>query len=73
MPNVKESNLTLSKQALVFTCLTYNYFEKTVGKGEISPFPTVYSILLENFPPFPSNLKLSVWEGLKFVVGERSN
>ena len=24
------------KQALVFTCLQYNYFENTVGKGEIA-------------------------------------
>ena len=41
------------KQALVFTCLRYNSFENTVGKGEIalneqiSPFPTVFSTLLE--------------------------
>ena len=37
----------------------------TVGKGEIARykqflfFPAVFSTLLENFPPFPSNLKLS--------------
>ena len=36
-------------------------FENTVGKGEIaiSPFPTVFSSSLDNFLPFPSNLKLS--------------
>ena len=28
--------LTLSKQALVFTCLQYKSFENTVGKGEIA-------------------------------------
>ena len=45
----------------------------------ISPFPTVFSTLLENFAPFSSNLKLSfansfrVWKSLKFVVWERVN
>ena len=34
-------------------------FENTVGKGEISPFPTVFSTRLDNFLPFLSNLKLS--------------
>ena len=33
-------------------------FENTVGKGEISPFPTVFSTCLENFLPFSSDLKL---------------
>ena len=28
--------LTLTKQALVFTCLHYKSFENTVGKGEIT-------------------------------------
>ena len=42
----------------------------------ISPFPTVFSTLLENFPPFLSNLKLSsansfsFWSSLKFVIWE---
>ena len=37
---------------------------KTLAKGEtarkraISPFPTVLSTVLDNFPPFSSNLKL---------------
>ena len=45
-----------------FTCLQYKSFENSMGKKEIraiSPFPTVFSILLENFPVFSSNLKLS--------------
>ena len=29
-------NLTLSKQALVFTCLQYKSFENTIWKGEIA-------------------------------------
>ena len=39
--------------------------KNTVGKGEIARdeqfllFPTVFSTLFENFPPFSSNLKLS--------------
>ena len=54
----------LTKQALVFTCLQYKSFENTVGKGELLvtsnlPFPKVFSVLLENFLPFSSNLKLS--------------
>ena len=51
--------LTLSKQALIFTCLQYNSFENTVGKGEIArkkqflfphsvfyPFEALSSILI---------------------------
>ena len=30
-----------------------------MGKGEIAPFPTVFSTLLENFLPFTFNSKLS--------------
>ena len=30
------SDLTFPKQALVFTCLQYKTFEKTVGNGEIA-------------------------------------
>ena len=45
---------------LFFTCLQSKSFENTVGKGEIaSPFPTLFSIFLENFLPFSSNSKLS--------------
>ena len=50
--------LTFPKQALVFTCLLYKSFDNTEGKEEIAPFPTVFSTLLENFPPFSSNSKL---------------
>ena len=46
------------KQALVFTCLQYKSFENTEEKGEIAPFPTVFSIHLENFPSSSSNLTL---------------
>ena len=34
-------------------------FENTVGKGEISLFPTMFSTCLESDLPFSSNLKLS--------------
>ena len=43
------------KQALVFTCLQYKFFENTVGKGEIAHdeqfllFPTVFSTCMEKF------------------------
>ena len=40
-------------------CLQYKPFENTVGKGEIAPFPTVFSNHLENFLPFSSHMKLS--------------
>ena len=33
--------------------------ENTVGKEEISPFPSVFSTHLGNSPPFLLNLKLS--------------
>ena len=52
------------KKTLVFICLQYNSFENPVGKGEIACneqfllFPTVFSTLSENFPPFSTNLKL---------------
>ena len=48
---MKESSLTYSH--------TMTPFENTVGKGAISPFPTVFSTRLDNFLPFLSNLKLS--------------
>ena len=53
------------KQVLVFTCLQYNSFENTVGKGEIARneqfllFPQRFLLLLRNVLPFSSNLKLS--------------
>ena len=37
----------------------------------ISPFPTVFSTRLKNFLPFASNLPLSVWNSLKFVIWEK--
>ena len=37
----------------------YMSFKNTVGKGAMSPFPTVFSTFFENFLPFSSNLKLS--------------
>ena len=43
-----------------FMCLQYNSIENTIGKGEIaraiSPFPTVFITLLENFLPCSLNL-----------------
>ena len=45
-------NLTLSQQALVFTCLQYKSFENTVRKGEIARN--------EQFLLFPQCF-LSVW------------
>ena len=64
------------KQALVFTCLQYKSFENTVEKGEISPFPTVFSAFLKSSLPFLSISKcclqsLTVWKSLKFAVCER--
>ena len=46
------------KQALVFTCLQYRYFENTVGKREIAPndqfllFPNCFPLVLRNFCHF---------------------
>ena len=40
-------------------CLQYKSFENTVEKGEIAPYPSVFSTSLDNFPPLSSNLKLS--------------
>ena len=46
-----------------FLCVCSRSLENSVGKGEIarseqSPFPTLFSTRLKNFPPFSSNLKL---------------
>ena len=60
------------KEALVFTCLQYKYFENTVEKGEIDgndqflPFPTVFSILSENLLPFSLSYKLLSADYLNF-------
>ena len=37
----------------------YKSLKMTVGKGAISPFPTLFSNLLETFQPCLSNFKLS--------------
>ena len=60
------------KQALVFTCLQYKYFEITVGKGEIARdeqfllFPTVFSTLLEASLHFFIKLKIVVCKLFQF-------
>ena len=51
--------LTLSQTSPGFYVSADKSIENTVGKGEIAPFPTVFSSHLENFPSFPSDLKLS--------------
>ena len=61
----KNPSLTLSKQALVFTCLQDWSFENTAGKGEIACneqfllFRQCFLPVLENFLPLSLNLKLS--------------
>ena len=50
--------LTLSQPSPASMCLQYKSFESAVGKGEISPFPTVFPTHLKNFLPFSSKLKL---------------
>ena len=63
------------KQALVSTCLQYESFENTAGKGQIARseqfllFPQCFSTLLENFPPFSLNLK---WSSAKSFSLEES-
>ena len=77
-------SLTLSQQALVFTCLQYRSLENTVGKGEIAHneqfllFPHCFLTFWKTFIHVYqiSNCRLqtlSVWESLKFVVWERVN
>ena len=44
---------------LFLRLLQYKSFENTMGKVEIAPFPTAFSIILENFSPFSLNSKLS--------------
>ena len=57
--------LVFPKQALVFTCLPYKSFQKTVGKGEIPHhkqflhFKQCFLPFCRAFMPFSSNLKLS--------------
>ena len=57
--------LTLSQTSPGFYVSAIQDFLKHCGKrrncsyGAISPFPTVFSTLLENVSPFSSNLKLS--------------
>ena len=55
-------HLTLSETSPVFCVSAVQVFRKHCGKRRncsYSVFPTVFSILLENFLPFYSNLKLS--------------
>ena len=79
------SIFTLAQTRPVFTCLQYKYFENTVGKVENARneqfllFQECCLILLENFLPFSSNLKLSsansfsLGESRTFVVWESKN
>ena len=73
---------TFPKQALVFTCLQYKYFENTVGRGEIARyeqfllFPQRFLLVWRTFCYFNQALNcclrtLSVWKSLEFVVWER--
>ena len=58
--------LTLSQTSPDFSVSAVYFFWKHCGKRKncalraISPFPLVLSFLLENFPPFSSNLQLSL-------------
>ena len=74
--------LTLPKQALLFTCLQYKAFENNVGKREISRneqfllFTQCFLPVWRTFCHFHQILNccmqsLSVWKSLKFVVWER--
>ena len=60
-----DNGLTLSQTSPGFTCLQYKSFENTLGKGEMARnkqfllSPQCFLPVLENFPPFLSNLKLS--------------
>ena len=78
--NRMKSQITLSKQDLVFTCLQYKSFENTVGKEVLvkSNFSFSYSFLpfqrtLHHFHQIQScRLQtLAVWKRLKFVIWER--
>ena len=51
--------LTHSHTMTPLTPLGNKPFENTVGKGAISPFPTVFSSRLDNLLPFSFNLELS--------------
>ena len=75
---------SLTKQALVFTCLLYKPFENTAGKGEITRneqfllFPQCFLSAWETIHHFhqTQNCRLQslpIWKGLKFVVFERVN
>ena len=74
--------LTLSQTSPGFYVSAVKFFENTVAKGEIARyeqfllFPLFFLLILKNFLPFSSNLKLSSanyfsWKSLKFVVWER--
>ena len=78
-PQQLSNLLSLSKTSPGFYVSTVQVFRKQCGKRKKCSsifFPTVFSILLESFPPFFSNLKLSsatlsVWNSPTFVVWER--
>ena len=62
--NMGTQSLTLSQTSPGFYMSALKVFWKHCGKRRncsqraISPFPTVFSTHLANFPPFSSNLKL---------------
>ena len=74
-------HLPFPKQAHVFTCLQYECYENTVGKGEIGCnllFPQCFLPVWRTFCHFHRIQScllqtLSVWNGLKFVVWEKVN
>ena len=61
---MKKRTLTLSQTSPGFYVSALQVFGKRCGKRRncslraISPFPTAFSTLLDNFLPFSSNLKL---------------
>ena len=76
------SFICFPNKAWFLPCLLYKCFENTVGKGEITRneqlllFPQFFLLVLENFMPFSSDLKLLAsnslsLESLKLVVLER--
>ena len=59
--------------SLVFTCLHYNSFENTVGKGDIALcFLSIWRTFCHFHQVWICRLQtLSIWKSLKFVVWER--
>ena len=52
MPKEFIAPLTLSQTSPGFYMSAGKSFENTAGKGEISPFPTLFSTHLEDILPF---------------------